>query len=90
MGAGGKTDPSLIRITDISKTYECPLAKVIRKRLKERGIYKGLTVVFSPEKVNKESVILTDEKNKRSTVGTISYLPAMFGCYMASYVIRNI
>ena len=90
MGAGGKTDPSQIRITDISKTYECPLAKVVRKRLKEMGIYKGLTVVFSPEKVNREAIISTNERNKRSTVGTVSYLPAMFGCYMASHVIRNL
>lgn len=91
MGAGGKTDPSQITITDISKTYQCALSKVVRKRLKEKGIVKGVPVVFSPEIVKKESVILTEgELNKRSTVGTVAYLPAVFGCYMASYVIQNI
>lgn len=91
MGAGGKTDPSQITITDISKTYQCALSKVVRKRLKEKGIVKGVPVVFSPEIVKKESVVLTEgEPNKRSTVGTVAYLPAIFGCYMASYVIQNI
>lgn len=91
MGAGGRIDPELIRITDISKTNQCALAKVVRRELKERGIYKGLPVVFSPEIVNKNAVIpVTGERNKKSTVGTISYMPALFGCHLASYVIRQL
>lgn len=91
MGAGGKMNINLIEITDISKTYQCALAKIVRKRLRDLGYNKGLPVVFSPEPVNKESIILVDnEPNKVSSVGTISYLPAVFGCYMASYVIKNL
>ena len=91
LGAGGKTDLSKIKITDISKTYECALAKVVRKRLKSLGITKGLAVVFSPEIVKKEAIILVEnEQNKKSSAGTISYLPAVFGCYLAQYVIENI
>ena len=91
LGAGGKMDLSKIEITDISKTYQCALAKIVRKKLKNLGIVKGLPVVFSSEPVNKESIILVeDEQNKKSSAGTISYLPAVFGCYLAQYVIMNI
>ncbi len=91
MGAGGKLDPSKIEITDISKTYQCALARTVRDRLKKSKIYKGVTVVFSTEPVRKEAVIeISDERNKRSTTGTISYIPAVFGCYLASAVIRKI
>lgn len=91
LGAGGKTDLSKIEITDISKTYQCALAKVVRKRLKDLGITKGLPVVFSSEPVKKESIVLVEnELNKKSSAGTISYYPPVFGCYMAQYVIENI
>jgi len=91
MGAGGRINPELIKITDISKTNQCALAKVVRRELKLKGIYKGLPVVFSPEIVNKNAVLpVSGERNKKSTVGTISYMPALFGCHMASYVIRQI
>jgi len=91
LGAGGKMDLSKIEITDISKTYQCALAKTVRKKLKDLGILNGLPVVFSSEPVSKESIILVeDEQNKKSSAGTISYLPAVFGCYLAQYVIMNI
>jgi len=91
LGAGGKMDLSKIEITDISKTYQCALAKIVRKKLKDLGILNGLPVVFSSEPVSKESIILVeDEQNKKSSAGTISYLPAVFGCYLAQYVIMNI
>ncbi len=91
LGAGGKTDLSKIKITDISKTYQCALAKVVRKRLKDMGISKGLPVVFSSEPVDKNAIVLVEgEQNKKSSAGTISYLPAVFGCYLAQYVITNI
>lgn len=51
MGAGGKFDPGQVKIKDISKTYQCPLAKAIRKRLHRQNIYKGFQAVFSPEEV---------------------------------------
>ena len=91
MGAGGRTDPSKITFADISETYHCGLAKAVRKRLQTIGIKKGLKVVFSAEQPDRKSIIRTDEeRNKKSTVGTISFLPAIFGCYLASYVIRKL
>ena len=91
MGAGGKMDPTQLSVTDISKTYNCPFAQQIRKQLKSRNISKGVKVVFSPEEVNKESLMLTDGSNfKKSAYGTISYLPAAFGATVASVAIRDI
>ena len=91
MGAGGKLDPTLLRVADISKTYNCPFAQQIRKQLKGEGIYKGVKVVFSPEEVNKDSLMLTDGSNfKKSAYGTVSYLPATFGAAVASVVIRDL
>ena len=76
---------------DISKTYHCSLAKAVRKQLQKKGINSGLKVVFSAEQVKREAIIATDdERNKKSTVGTVSYLPPMFGCFLAAYVIRKL
>jgi len=91
MGAGGKTDPTQIQVKDISKTYNCNLARALRKRLHKFGVRKGFKAVFSPETVAKESVVLTkNETNKKSNVGTISYMPPMFGCSCASVVINDL
>ena len=91
MGSGGKFDPMQVRISDLSESYNCNLASILRKRLHGLGVYTGVKVVFSPETVNPETIILTDsELNKKSTVGTISYMPPVFGCFLASVVIREI
>jgi tRNA A37 threonylcarbamoyladenosine dehydratase len=91
MGAGGKLDPSKIEISDIARSYNCKLARVLRKRLHRLGIRKGFMAVFSPEDVQDDSIELTeDEQNKKSNVGTISYMPAAFGCACASVVIRSL
>jgi tRNA threonylcarbamoyladenosine dehydratase len=91
MGAGAKLDPTMLRIVDISKTYNCPFAQQIRKQLKAAGIYKGIKVAFSPEEPIKESLMLTDGSNfKKSAYGTISYLPATFGAALSSVVIRDL
>ena len=91
MGAGGRLDPTKIQYADISKTTNCALARTVRERLKKQGITKGLPTVFSTEPVRKESIItVTDERNKCSTLGTVSYFPALFGCYLAAYVINNL
>jgi tRNA threonylcarbamoyladenosine dehydratase len=91
MGAGGKFDPTLIRISDISETSDCPLARILRKRLHRLGIRDGFTAVYSPEPVDKSKVrSVSGERNKASVVGTISYMPAAFGIACASVVIRNI
>lgn len=91
MGAGAKLDPTQLRVVDISKTYNCPFAQQIRKKLKESNIRKGIKVVFSPEDPIKESLMLTDGSNfKKSAYGTISYLPATFGACVASVAIRDL
>jgi tRNA A37 threonylcarbamoyladenosine dehydratase len=91
LGAGGKVDPSQISIVDISQTHECNLAKYVRKRLQSLGIRKGLLVVFSPEKVDQSRIIETEKAfPKKSIIGTLSYMPAIFGCTVASVVIRDL
>ena len=91
LGAGGKFDPAKIEITDISKTHNCKLARMVRKRLSKHKIKKGFSVVFSPETVNKDHVIEVEgEQHKKTTIGTISYMPGLFGMFAASHVIRKI
>lgn len=90
MGAGAKIDPTKMEITDISKTHHCALAHALRKRLHRAGIRKGFKAVFSPEPAREGAMILCEEQNKKSNVGTISYLPAMFGIGCASAVIKGL
>ncbi len=90
MGAGAKLDPTQLEICDISKTHHCPLAHMLRKRLHKLGIRRGFKAVFSAEPPREEAMILCEERNKKSNVGTISYLPAMFGIGCASVVIRDL
>lgn len=90
MGAGAKVDPTRMEIKDIGDTHHCPLAHMLRKRLHKMGIRRGFYAVFSPEAIREGAMIECDETNKRSNVGTISYLPAVFGCGCASVVIRGL
>ena len=90
MGAGAKTDPTKMEICDISKTHHCTLAHMLRKRLHKIGIRKGFKAVFSPEPIREGAMILCEEQNKKSNVGTISYIPALFGIGCASVVIRGL
>ena len=90
MGAGAKTDPTLIEVKDIGKSHHCPLAHMLRKRLHKLGIRSGFWAVFSPEPVREGAMIIAEETNKKSNVGTISYIPASFGCVCASVVIRDL
>lgn len=91
MGAAGKSDPTQVKISDISKARNCTLARYVRKRLRKFNINKGISVVYTTELPDKESLIMTDgSNNKHSYMGTISYLPAIFGCFAASVVIRDI
>ena len=91
MGAGAKSDITQIRFADIWDTYQCGLSKAVRKRLQKLGIKRKLPVVFSTEQADPKAVLLTeDEQNKKSTCGTVSYMPAVFGCYLAEYVIKRL
>ncbi len=90
MGAGAKMDPTKLEIEDISRTHHCPLAHMLRKRLHKIGIRKGFQAVFSPEPIREGAMILCEEPNKKSNVGTISYIPALFGIGCASVVVRGL
>jgi tRNA A37 threonylcarbamoyladenosine dehydratase len=91
MGAGGKMDPSMIRIADIAESQKCRLARFVRKRLHRVGIRTGITAVYSLEETDNESLMYTDGTNfKRSAFGTAPYLPAAFGAACASVVIRGL
>ena len=79
MGTGNKLDPSLLRIEDISKTSICPLAKSMRKKLRDAGVTK-LPVVFSTE----------TPAVRGTTPASVSFVPAAAGILMASYVVRKI
>lgn len=91
MGAGGKYEAAKVKVTDISKTEYCPLAKTIRKRLKKEGISKGIKVVFSTEYPDQTSLKMTDGSNfKKSFYGTNSWMPAVFGLHSAETVVKHI
>lgn len=91
MGSGGRMDPTAICIGDIEESNHCKFAFFVRKHLHKRGIYSGIKVVYSPERVPSEAIIETDGKNNKKTiVGTISYMPALFGCNCAAIVIRDL
>jgi tRNA A37 threonylcarbamoyladenosine dehydratase len=85
-------DPSLIQVVDIKKTHQCKLAFTVRKRLHHLGVRSGFKAVFSPELVPEHAVVIDSNPaiNKLSVVGTISYMPAIFGCFIASEVIRDL
>ena len=89
LGAGGKVDPLQVQVADISESYKCKLARYVRKLLHKEGIVTGVTVVFSPEDIDSTKVIVTEKAYpKKSIIGTVSYMPAIFGCLTASVVIR--
>lgn len=98
MGAGGKTDISLIRTGDISETEVCPLARVVRRRLHRRGVYEGIRAVYSIEPpLNKQPFNAEDAGDalpghgrSRPPIGTVVWVPGVFGLTVAREVIRLI
>ena len=91
MGAGAKSDITQVRFADLWDTYHCGLSKAVRKRLQKMGVKRKVPVVFSTEQADSNAVLLTDDElNKKSTCGTVSYMPAVFGCYLAEYVIKRL
>jgi tRNA A37 threonylcarbamoyladenosine dehydratase len=91
MGSGGKFNPLKVEVKDISESYNCRLAFSIRKQLHRLDIRSGFKVVFSPEKVHKDCVELVEgQPNKKSNVGTISYMPPVFGMVLSSVVIQDL
>ena len=90
MGSGSKTDATKVRLADISATFQCPLAHMLRKRLHKLGIVSGFLAVFSSERPLKGSMVLEESRNKKSQTGTVSYMPAVFGCTCAQAVVQHI
>lgn len=94
MGSGARMNPELIRCVDIEKTNHCALARAVRQGLHKHGFTNGgYQAVYSPEAPVEGSVVDSGDfagPNKRSTTGTISYMPALFGCHCAAAVIREI
>lgn len=98
MGAGNKMDPTAFVVTDIYKTSVCPLAKVMRRELKKRGI-KKLKVVYSTETAMKpikseekplEGTTSSAPNKKRATPGSISFVPGVAGLILAGEVIKDL
>jgi tRNA A37 threonylcarbamoyladenosine dehydratase len=100
MGAATRLDPSAIRIEDISRTEKCPLARLIRKRLRQRGVVEGIQCVYSTEPVPAGAVTRPADAGeeppqagpgrKRSVLGSLSYLTGMFGLLAAGAAICHI
>lgn len=91
LGAGGRVDPSQVQVADIADSYNCKLARYVRKRLHAVGITTGVKVVFSPENIDQGKVVVTEKAYpKKSIIGTVSYMPAIVGCITASVVIRDL
>ncbi len=91
MGSGGRSDPAKIFITDFERSYNCRLAYLLRKKLRKRGVEGGFKVVFSTEQVSRELLAdAEDEQYKKSIPGTVSYVPAIFGCMLASVVVEGL
>lgn len=90
MGSGGKLDPMQVQSCDIAQSHTCPLAAMVRKRLHHLGVYTGIRVVFSPERPPEHAMIEDRSDNHLTTVGTISYMPPLFGCHIAAEVVKQL
>lgn len=98
MGAAGRTDPAQIRVADISETSVCPLARVVRRRLNRRGVHEGVKTVYSLEKplnkqpYNEEESVdpLEDHGRKRPPIGTVCWVPGIFGLTLAGLAIDTL
>jgi len=89
MGAGARQDPESVKTADIARTTVCPLAKIVRTSLRKQGVTSGITAVFSDESPIPGSIRHdTTSPDKRSVTGTVSYMPAVFGCHCAAAVLR--
>ncbi len=93
MGAGNKLDPTAFEVADIYKTSVCPLAKVMRRELKKRGV-KKLKVVYSKEEALKPSeevgAKFPEPVTKRVLPGSVAFVPSVAGLIIASEVIKDL
>lgn len=93
MGAGNKLDPTAFEVSDIYKTSVCPLAKVMRKELKMRGI-KKLKVVYSKEiplePIEDERFVSDEKRSRRATPGSVAFVPSVAGLILAGEVLKDL
>ena len=89
LGTGNKLDPTALRLADISETYGCPLARVMRKELRNRGIHHQ-TVVFSPEEPAPTTQTETPPPGRRSVPASNPWVPATAGLLLGSAVVRDL
>lgn len=89
MGAGNKINPAMFEVADIYETSICPLAKVMRRELKKRGINK-LKVVYSKEQPLKPLFETNEETNRRSTPGSVAFVPSVVGLIIAGEIVKDI
>ena len=89
LGTGNKKDASLLRITDISKTYGCALARVVRKELRNIGI-EHLDVVFSPEEPMEPTQFEAPPPGRRSIPGSLVWVPATAGMLMCQHIVTKL
>jgi len=91
MGAGNKLDPILFEVSDIYKTSVCPLAKVMRRELKKRGV-KSLKVVYSKEEpITIDNYSICDEEtDKKRIPGSLAYVPSCMGLIIASEIVKDV
>ena len=89
LGTGNKLEPELLRVTDISKTSGCPLARVMRKELRARGIHH-LKVVFSPELPHETQQLEAPSPGRRSVPASVAWVPSVAGLMMGGTVVRDI
>ena len=86
-GAGRRLDPTQLRIDDISRSHTCPLARRLRKALKEQGIVSGVKVAFSTEPPAPAGM---EDGEERVPIGSVVFVPASMGLLMAAEIVRNI
>ena len=90
MGAGNKLDPTAFEVTDISKTSVCPLARIMRKELRKRGV-KKLKVVYSKEDaMTPLEEVTPDREGRRSIPGSVAFVPSAAGLILAGEVIKDL
>lgn len=106
MGAAAKLDPTKIRVADISATTTCRLARIMRKLLRKEGIQQGVTVVYSVEEYQPQAIVdagcrsncicpnkdeqLFSCEHRRTILGSISFIPSIFGLTMAGVVVNKL
>ena len=92
MGAGAKTDITAIQYADLWQTYHCGLSKSVRNGLARAGLRgRKLPVVFCTQQADRNALLTVEgERNKKTTAGTVSYMPATFGNYLAAWVLNHL